>query len=95
MRVARFSGVVLLISYLTLHLFYPTMWSELLAYNLIPIGALVTILFAPHISDAFTKPTTIIAIALWVCGSAIASAGAFFSISNTYGNLSKILYLLF
>ena len=95
MRVARFSGVVLLISYLTLHLLYPTMWSELLAYNLIPIVALVTILFAPHISDAFTKPTTVIAIALWACGSAIASAGAFFSISNTYGNLSKILYLLF
>ena len=95
MRVARFSGVVLLISYLTLHLLYPTMWSELLVYNLIPTAALVTILFAPHISDAFTKPTTIIAIALWVCGSAIASAGAFFSISNTYGNLSKILYLLF
>ena len=95
MRVARFSGVVLLISYLTLHLLYPTMWSELLAYNLIPIAALVTILFAPHISDAFTKPTTIIAIALWVCGSAIASAGAFFSISSAYGNLSKILYLLF
>lgn len=95
MRVVRFSGVALLISYLILHLLYPTMWSELLAYNIIPIAALVIILFAPHISDAFTKPTTVIALALWICGSVIASAGAFYSTSNVYSNVSKIMYLLF
>ena len=95
MRVVRFSGVFLLILYLLLHLLYPTIWSELLAYNIVPVAALVAILFAPHISDAFTKPATAIALALWTCGSLIASAGAYFSISNTYSNISSIMYLLF
>ena len=71
------------------------MWSELLAYNIIPVAALVAIVFAPHISDAFTKPTTVIAFAVWTCGSAIATAGAFFSIQTSFDNLSSALYLLF
>ena len=85
----------MLISYLLLHLLSPTVWSELLTYNMMPIAALVAILFAPHISDAFTKPTTTIAIALWTCGSVISSAGAFFSVSHEYSNISSIMYLLF
>ena len=85
----------MLTSYLLLHLLSPTVWSELLAYNMMPIAALVAILFAPRISDAFTKPTTIIAIELWTCGSVISSAGAFFSISIAFSNISSILYLLF
>ena len=91
----RFSGVLLLTLYLLLHLLYPTIWSELLVYNIAPIAALVAIVFAPHISDAFAKPATAIALALWTCGSLIASAGAYFSISNTYSNISSIMYLLF
>jgi len=71
------------------------MWSELIAYNLAPTITLVAISCAPHISDAIAKPTTVIAIALWTCGSVIASSGAFFSISHTYSTASKILYLLF
>jgi len=71
------------------------MWSELLAYNIIPIAALVTIVFAPHISDAFTKPTTVIALAVWTCGSAIATTGAYFSIQSGFDNVSSALYLLF
>ena len=85
----------MLTSYLLLHLLSPTVWSELLAYNMVPIAALVAILFAPHISDAFTKPTTAIAIALWTCGSVISSAGGFFSISIALSNISSIMYLLF
>jgi len=95
MRAVRFSGVFLLILYLLLHLLYPTIWSELLAYNIVPVAALVAIVFAPHISDAVAKPATAIALALWTCGSLIASAGAYFSISNTYSNISSIMYLLF
>jgi diguanylate cyclase (GGDEF)-like protein len=95
MRAVRFSGVLLLTLYLLLHLLYPTIWSELLAYNIVPVAALVAIVFAPHISDAFAQPATAIALALWTCGSLIASAGAYFSISNTYSNISSIMYLLF
>ena len=95
MRVVRVSGVIVLASYLLLHLLSPNIWSELLAYNMIPVAALVAIGFAPHISDAFAKPTTVIAIGLWTCGSAMASAGAFFSISQSYNNVSNIMYLLF
>ena len=85
----------MLTSYLLLHLLSPTVWSELLAYNMMPFAALLAILFAPHISDAFTKPTTAFAIALWTCGSVISSAGAFFSISIALSNISSIMYLLF
>ena len=95
MRVVRFSGVCLLASYLLLHLLFPTVWSELIAYNITPIAALLAISCAPHISDAIAKPTTAIAVALWTCGSVIASAGAMFSISDAYSTASNILYLLF
>jgi len=95
MRVVRFSGACLLASYLLLHVLSPTVWSELIAYNIAPIAGLVAISFAPHISDAIAKPITAVAIAFWVCGSVIASAGAVFSISNTYSTASNILYLLF
>ena len=95
MRVVRFSGVCLLTSYLLLHLLFPTVWSELIAYNITPIAALLAISCAPHISDAIAKPTTAIAVALWTCGSVIASAGAMFSISDAYSTASNILYLLF
>ena len=95
MRVIRISAVTVLTSYLLLHWLSPTVWSELLAYNIIPIAALVAILFAPHISDAITKPTTTIALALWTCGSVISSTGAFFSISIAFSNISSIMYLLF
>ena len=95
MRVVRFSGACLLASYLFLHVLFPTMWSEVLAYNIAPIAAIIAISFAPHIGDAIAKPTTAIAIALWTCGSLIASAGAFFSISNAYSTASNFMYLLF
>jgi len=95
MRVLRFSGACMLAIYLLLHLLIPTVWSELLAYNMTPIAAFVTIVLAPHVSDAVTKPATAVAIALWSCGSIFASASAFFSIPAVYSNLSNILYLLF
>jgi len=78
MRVVRFSGVCLLASYLLLHILFPTVFSELITYNIIPVAALTAISFAPHISDGVAKPAAAIAIALWTCGSALASTGAFF-----------------
>ena len=95
MRVVRFSGTCLLSFYLLLHTFAPSAWSELLAYNVVPIAAIMAISLAPHISDAFAKPTTFIAIALWTCGSTIASAGAFFLIPNAFSSASNFMYLLF
>jgi diguanylate cyclase (GGDEF)-like protein len=81
--------------YIFLHLMFPAVWSELFAYNLVPIAAFMIILLAPYAGDSVSKPTTAIAIALWTCGSVIASGGAFFSISYSYGKISNILYLLF
>jgi len=81
--------------YLLLHLLIPAMWSELLVYNLLPMAAIFTILIAPHIGDAIAKPTTAIAIALWLCGSIIASVSSLFSRSTKYAITSSILYLLF
>ena len=95
MRVVRFSGACLLALYLLLHTFAPSAWSELVAYNIAPIAAIMAISLAPHISDAIAKPTTVIAIALWTCGSAIASAGPFFSIPNAFSTASNFMYLMF
>ena len=95
MRVVRLSGVCFLALYLLLHFLFPTIMSELLIYNIIPVAAIFAIAFAPHISDSITKPTTAIAFALWACGSAIASAGGFISIPPIFSNVSNILYLLF
>lgn len=95
MRTVRYSTISLLAIYLLLHALFPTVWSELLVYNVLPVAAIVVITFAPHISDAVTKPATSLAIALWVCGSVIASAGAFMSVPPVFGNISSTLYLLF
>jgi diguanylate cyclase (GGDEF)-like protein len=95
MRVVRFSGACLLALYLLLHTFAPSAWSELVAYNIAPIAAIMAISLAPHISDALAKPITAIAIAVWTCGSAIASAGAFFSIPNVLSTATNFMYLLF
>jgi diguanylate cyclase (GGDEF)-like protein len=95
MRIVRYLGVILLAFYLLFHIFSPTAWSELLAFNIIPIAAIVAVALAPHISDGVTKPTTIIAIALWTCGSVIASTASFFSTSAAFRNFSGIMYLLF
>ena len=67
MRVVRLSGVCFLALYLLLHFLFPTIMSELLIYNIIPVAAIFAIAFAPHISDSITKPTTAIAFALWAC----------------------------
>jgi len=81
--------------YLLLHLLIPTMWSELLVYNMTPIAALITISLAPRISDAIAKPTTAIAFALWTCGSVIASARTYLPTSFVHSPASGILYLTF
>jgi diguanylate cyclase (GGDEF)-like protein len=95
MRVVRFSGIFLLACYLILHIFFPTAWSELLAYNIIPVAAIIAIILAPHISDGVAKPTTVFAIAVWVGGSVIASAGSLLEISPTFNTISSIMYVLF
>ena len=51
MRVVRFSGFGLLVIYLVLHLLSPTVWSELFAFNIIPVAAIMGISCTPHISD--------------------------------------------
>ena len=95
MRIVRFSGVFLLSSYLLLDTLFPTAWSDLFVYNIIPIAAVVAIAFAPHISDGVAKPATILAIAIWACGSFIASTGSFLSVPQSYSNISSTMYLLF
>jgi len=95
MRVVRFLGVFLMASYLMLHLISPTDWSELIVYNIVSIAAIVTIAFAPHISDKIAKPSFGIAVSFWALGSAVASSAIFFSLSTVSNTISNILYLLF
>ena len=95
MRAVRFLGVFLMASYLMLHLISPTDWSELIVYNIVSIAAIVTIAFAPHISDKIAKPSFGIAVSFWALGSAVASSAIFFSLSTVSNTISNILYLLF
>jgi diguanylate cyclase (GGDEF)-like protein len=95
MRVVRFSGVYLLAIYLFLHLLFPTEWSELIAYNIVPVAVIVGIAFAPHISDGVAKPSIAIAVAFWAFGSALASVAIYFSSQSLSNNISKVMYLLF
>ena len=95
MRVVRYSGALLLATYLILHAISPSIWSELVGYNLIPLGGIAAILLAPHISDAVTKPIITLAIIFWLFGSIVASTAIYFSISTSLINLSSLSYLLF
>jgi len=95
MRAVRFSGICFLSFYLLLHLLFPTVWSEVFVYNIIPITAIAVISCAPHISDGVTKPSVAIAVSLWVLGSVVASTASFYSLPAVSNTLSSILYLLF
>jgi diguanylate cyclase (GGDEF)-like protein len=95
MRGVRYSGFLFLGIYLALHLLTTSVWTELVAYGLIPVAAVVTIALAPHISDAITKPLTVVAIALWAIGSIIATAATYFTMSMMTNNVTNIFYLIF
>ena len=95
MRVVRFSGFCLLAVYLFLHLLFPTVWSELFAFNIIPAAAIVAISCAPHISDRVAKPSVAIAVGFWAIGSVIASVAIFNSSQTVSNTFSGIMYLLF
>jgi diguanylate cyclase (GGDEF)-like protein len=95
MRLARFLGACSLAIYLFLHLLFPTVISEILLYNLIPIAAIVGISFAPHIIDRVAKPSVASAISFWAVASTVGSITLFYSMSTTSSIVSNVLYLLF
>jgi diguanylate cyclase (GGDEF)-like protein len=95
MRVVRFLGLCLLAIYLLLDQLFPTAWSELIVYNLIPTAAIMAIACAPHISDKIAKPSVGLAVTFWALGSAVASSAIFFSSSTVANTISNVLYLLF
>jgi hypothetical protein len=95
MRLVRFSGFGLLAIYLALHLFFPTVWSELFAFNLVSVAAIVVISSAPHISDRIAKPTVAIAVGFWTIGSILASLAIFYSSHTVSNTISGAMYLLF
>ncbi len=94
MHLARWAGLITLGIYITLHQGVSSNWVELIAYNLVPLAAILSILSAPRISDRFTKPFTAISIGLWLVGSLLASSSSF--VPATFGQeVSDLLYLLF
>ena len=95
MRVVRFSGFGLLAIYLVLYLLSPTVWSELFAFNIIPVAAIMGISCAPHISDRVAKPSVAIAVGFWVIGSVLASVATFYSSQTVSNTISGFMYLLF
>lgn len=91
MRLVRFSGLALLLMYITLHETLAPPWNEAFTYNAVAAAAMFAVITAPNISDPLTKPVTSIAILLWTVGSLIATS----SIFENSKNLSNICYLLF
>lgn len=95
MRLVRYSGFLLLALYLALHALTTSVWTELVAYSLIPISAMVVIAIAPHISDAIAKPMTIFAVGFWAMGTIIATTATYFSITLAANKISNLFYLIF
>ena len=95
MRAARWFGVVLLAIYVTIHFALDNPWIELIAYNGVAIGIIITIATAPHISDRVAKPLTSAALTLWLLGSILASTSPFFEFDATAELITNLLYLLF
>lgn len=78
--------------------FFPSakgIWSELYLYNLVPIFAIMTVIFAPRINDRYAQPLMGTAIGCWLTGSVISSLSSFFIIDLPTQLLSNISYLLF
>ena len=81
--------------YLVLHLLFQTDWSELLAFNIVPVAAIMGISCAPHISDRVAKPSVAIAVGFWAIGSVLASVASFYSLQTVSNTFSGFMYLLF
>ncbi|MTB05300.1 MAG: hypothetical protein F2933_05590, partial [Actinobacteria bacterium] len=96
-RIVRIIAPALLIAHLFIHLFKINagIWSELYLYNLIGLCAIVIVAFAPRITDPLSKPTLVIALALWLGGSLISSFASFYLIGAQMHHFSNIAYLLF
>lgn len=97
MRVVRALGPFLLLLHLILNLFpiSQQFWSEVLLYNLVPAGAVMSILLAPRITDPIVKPAIASALSIWSVGSIIASSSAFYEVPSFVLYLSNIFYFLF
>lgn len=95
MRLLRWIGALTLAIYVATHLVVPNRWVELILYNLVVIGCIVSILTAPHVSDRITKPFTAMSLLFWLTGSVVASTSSFFPLNGTAQLATNILYLLF
>lgn len=81
--------------YLVLHHLISNPWVEFIGYNFVALGAILAVLAAPRISDPIAKTFTATAIALWMCGSLLASSSTFFTLNSTLATTTNLLYLLF
>ncbi|MBU6353031.1 MAG: GGDEF domain-containing protein [Actinomycetales bacterium] len=92
--IIKWLGIALLIIYLALRGFTaPTLWSELVLFNLIALCSFVSILMTSIPDDHLSRSTTATAIALWFGGSVLSAIDSFFT--TDFQVLAQISYLLF
>ena len=90
----RWSGWLTLLAYIALRWnSQPTLWSELLLYNVIPLLAAISIIFSPIPDDKYARVGIFAAIVLWTSGSIAASIDSFFQ--TNFDIYSQSVYLLF
>ena len=93
-RLMRWSGWLTLLAYIALRWnSQPTLWSELLLYNVIPLLSAILIIISPIPDDKYARIGIFAAIALWTSGSVAASIDSFFQ--TNFDIYSQSAYLLF
>lgn len=93
-RAMRWAGWLTLIAYMVLRWdSQPTLWSELLIYNAIPLFSAITIAICPIPDDKYARIGIIAAILLWTSGSIAASIDSF--ADTNFDLYSQSVYLLF
>lgn len=95
MRALRLAAPVLLAAQVVNLNYLNGMWADLILFNGVAITALISILFAPRVSDRWAQPITAAAVGAWSAGSIVATLTSHFTIPDVVTNLSELMYLIF
>lgn len=90
----RWSGWLTLIAYITLRWnSQPTLWSELFAYNLVPLLCAISVAICPIPVDKYARFGIIVTFLLWTSGSIAAAVDSFFN--TNFELYSQFAYIFF
>jgi diguanylate cyclase (GGDEF)-like protein len=95
MRIVRLIGPALLVLHLILRLLQPTLWTEILLYNLVGLFAIISITLSPKVDFQVSKIAIGIGTLTWLLGSIIASFANYNMASTLLNSFGELMYLVF